>query len=76
MSPADAPTVLLDGLLFPEGPRWHERRPWFSDTQQHRVMTVDLDGNPAVAAECSSAPPVWASSTTAAPSSSTCWAGA
>ena len=52
MSSADAPTVLLDGLLFPEGPRWHEGRLWFSDIHQHRVMTVDLEGNPAVAAEC------------------------
>ena len=52
MSPAEAPTVLLDGLLFPEGPRWHEGRLWFSDIHQHRVMTVDLEGNPAVAAEC------------------------
>lgn len=52
MSPIDAPKVLLEGLLFPEGPRWHEGHLWFSDIHQHRVMTVDLEGNPAVAAEC------------------------
>jgi len=23
--------VLLDGLRFPEGPRWHDGRLWFSD---------------------------------------------
>lgn len=23
--------VLLDGLTFPEAPRWHEGRLWFSD---------------------------------------------
>ena len=36
--------VLLDGLVFPEGPRWHEGKLWFSDMHAHRVMTVDLDG--------------------------------
>jgi sugar lactone lactonase YvrE len=36
--------VLLDGLAFPEGPRWHEGKLWFSDMHAHRVMTVDLDG--------------------------------
>ena len=38
-------TVLLDGLEFPEGPRWHDGRLWFSDTEKGRVMTVGLDGN-------------------------------
>ena len=37
-------TVLLDGLLFAEGPRWHDGKLWFSDMHAHRVMTVDLDG--------------------------------
>jgi len=37
--------ILLDGLLFPEGPRWHEEKLWFSDMQGLHVMTVDLDGN-------------------------------
>ena len=36
--------VLLDGLTFPEGPRWHEGRLWFSDFYDHRVVAVDLDG--------------------------------
>jgi sugar lactone lactonase YvrE len=38
-------TVLLDGLLFPEGPRWHEEKLWFSDMQGLHVMTVDLNSN-------------------------------
>ncbi len=38
-------TVLLDGLMFPEGPRWHDGKLWFSDMQAYQVMTVDLDGN-------------------------------
>lgn len=46
------PETLLDGLLFPESPRWHEGRLWFSDIHGHRVMTVTPDGEPAVVAEC------------------------
>jgi sugar lactone lactonase YvrE len=35
---------LLQGLVFPEGPRWHEGKLWFSDMHAHQVRTVDLDG--------------------------------
>ena len=35
---------LLDGLTFPEAPRWHEGRLWFSDFYSFRVMTVAPDG--------------------------------
>jgi sugar lactone lactonase YvrE len=38
------PEVLLDGLTFPEAPRWRDGRLWFSDFYSHRVMSVDLDG--------------------------------
>lgn len=41
---AHTTTVLLDGLRFPEGPRWHEGRLWFSDMHDHKVMAVGLDG--------------------------------
>jgi sugar lactone lactonase YvrE len=37
--------ILLDGLIFPEGPRWHDEKLWFSDMAAKRVATVDLDGN-------------------------------
>ncbi len=37
--------VLLDGLTFPEGPRWRDGVLWFSDFYTFRVMTVDLEGN-------------------------------
>ncbi len=37
--------VLIDGLGFPEGPRWHEGRLWFSDFRKRRVCAVDLEGN-------------------------------
>ncbi len=34
--------VLLDGLNFPEAPRWRGDRLWFSDLHAAKVMTVDL----------------------------------
>ena len=48
--------ILLDGLHFPECPRWHDGRLWFSDMHGHRVMTVDLMGRPAVVAELPTQP--------------------
>lgn len=36
---------LLQGLVFPEGPRWHEGKLWFSDMHAHQVRTVDLQGH-------------------------------
>ena len=35
---------LLDGLTFPEGPRWRDGKLWFSDFYSHRVLVVDPDG--------------------------------
>ena len=37
-------TVLLDGLGFAEGPRWHDDRLWFSDMATSKVVAVDLEG--------------------------------
>jgi len=37
--------VLLDGLKFPESPRWHDDKLWFVDMEDHKVMTTDLNGN-------------------------------
>ena len=34
--------VLLDGLAFPEGPRWHDGRLWFSDMHSHVVLALDV----------------------------------
>ena len=42
--PAPTPALLLDGLVFPEGPRWHEGRLWFSDMHAKEVVAVDMDG--------------------------------
>jgi sugar lactone lactonase YvrE len=37
--------VLLDGLVFGEGPRWRDGKLWFSDMHAHKVMTVNLNGH-------------------------------
>jgi sugar lactone lactonase YvrE len=36
--------VLLDGLVWGEGPRWHEDKLWFSDIFGKKVMNVDING--------------------------------
>jgi sugar lactone lactonase YvrE len=43
--------VLLDGVTFPEGPRWHDGRLFFSDFYTHRVMAVDPRGHAETMAE-------------------------
>jgi sugar lactone lactonase YvrE len=35
--------ILMDGLAFPESPRWHDDRLWFSDWGAHEVIAVELD---------------------------------
>jgi sugar lactone lactonase YvrE len=37
-------TIVLEDLLFPEGPRWREGRLFFSDQHDHRVVAMDPDG--------------------------------
>lgn len=39
-----APQIVLEGLSFGEGPRWHEGRLWFSDFHTHRVQAMDEAG--------------------------------
>lgn len=55
MSDSDT-EVLLDELTFPEGPRWHDGRLWFSDFFSHRVLAVDLQGNVETVAEVAQQP--------------------
>jgi sugar lactone lactonase YvrE len=43
--------VLIDGLIFPECPRWRDGKLFFSDMHAHKVMTVDLQGTTEVLAE-------------------------
>ena len=40
--------VALDGLTFPEGPRWHDGKLFFSDIHSTNVMTVTPDGESSV----------------------------
>jgi len=48
--PAPTPSVLLDGLVFPECPRWHQGELWFSDMGGRHVLTVDAQGRSEVKA--------------------------
>ena len=43
--------TLLEGLTFPEGPRWRDGRLWFSDFYTHRVIAVDPEGRAETVAE-------------------------
>jgi sugar lactone lactonase YvrE len=48
--------VLLDGLAFPEGPRWHDGRFYFSDMHAHQVIACDMAGKSEVICEVSAWP--------------------
>lgn len=48
--------VVVDGLTFPEAPRWHDGRLWFSDFYSHRVLTVDISGYMDIVAEVTGRP--------------------
>jgi sugar lactone lactonase YvrE len=48
--------VLVDGLTFPEAPRWRDGKLWFSDFYSHRVLTVDLTGHLETVVEVSQRP--------------------
>ncbi len=41
-------TIVLDALVFPECPRWHDGKLWFSDVHAHQVRTLAPDGTSAV----------------------------
>jgi sugar lactone lactonase YvrE len=43
--------TFLDGLAFPESPRWHRGALWFSDFYDHRVCRVDAGGRAETVAE-------------------------
>jgi sugar lactone lactonase YvrE len=48
--------VLIDGLRFPEGPRWHEDRFWFSDMHDGKVIAASMDGQTETIVEVSADP--------------------
>lgn len=37
--------VLVEGLGFPEAPRWHDGRLWFSDFISRRIKVLDMSGH-------------------------------
>ena len=48
--------TLTAGLLFPEGPRWHDGKLFFSDMHDLKVKTVDLQGKNSVVCEVPNRP--------------------
>ena len=42
--------LLLDGLLFPEAPRWHAGMFWLTDVHAHCAYTIDANGTKSVVA--------------------------
>ncbi len=44
LAPLAPMTTLLEGLCFPEAPRWHNGRLWFSDFFLQEVITVTAQG--------------------------------
>jgi sugar lactone lactonase YvrE len=48
--------TLTTGLSFPEGPRWHDNRLYFSDFYRQRVFAIDPTGHPLVVAEVANQP--------------------
>lgn len=48
--------ILLDGLVFLEGPRWRDGKLWLSDMHDNRVLTVDLEGRSETVCEVENQP--------------------
>lgn len=44
-------TVLAEGLVFPEGPRWHMDQLWVADQHAHQILTFDMKGRKKLVAE-------------------------
>jgi sugar lactone lactonase YvrE len=56
MGAKQIPRVLLEGISFPESPRWHEGRLWFSDWMAHQVIALSPGGESEVIAEVDAFP--------------------
>jgi sugar lactone lactonase YvrE len=56
MTAKTAPRGLLEGIAFPESPRWHDGRLWFSDWIAHQVIALDENGASEVIAEVDAFP--------------------
>jgi sugar lactone lactonase YvrE len=49
-------TVVMEGIVFGESPRWHDGRIWFSDWGAHQVIALDPDGSHEVVVSVASFP--------------------
>lgn len=49
-------SVLLNNLCFGEGPRWRDNKLYFSDMHDHKVLSVDMNGNAQLIAEVPNQP--------------------
>lgn len=49
-------TVLADGFIFLEGPRWRDGRLWLSDMNDHKVYCVGMNGEREVVADVPAKP--------------------
>jgi len=45
------PQILMTGLAFPEAPRWHDGRLWFSDWGASKLIALEPEGGKEVVAE-------------------------
>src|SRR5437867_9785267 len=52
----DTPQLLIDGLAFPESPRWRAGRLWVSDWGAHEVIAIGPDGSREIVARVPSFP--------------------
>jgi len=50
------PRIIADGLVFPEGPRWHDGAFYFSDMHAHEVLRIEADGSRTVVATVPTCP--------------------
>ncbi len=50
------PRIIADGLVFPEGPRWHDGAFYFSDMHAHEVQRVEADGSRTIVAAVPTCP--------------------
>ena len=53
---SSAPQVVMEGVAFPESPRWHDGRLWFSDWMAHEVIALSSDGESEVMAHVDAFP--------------------
>jgi sugar lactone lactonase YvrE len=45
------PRTIISGLVFGEGPRWHDGALWFSDMHDHMVIRSSVQGSTTIVAE-------------------------